>query len=48
MLLLRAKGALQGRRLAYTIIALFLVVLFGYYLVNLYLSGHSFLRPGGA
>lgn len=48
VLLLRARGVLQGRRLAYAFIGLFLVILFGYYLVNLYLSGHSFLRPGGA
>jgi ABC-type transport system involved in cytochrome c biogenesis permease subunit len=47
-LLLRARGLLQGRRLAYAFIVLFLIVLFGYYLVNLYLSGHGFLRPGGA
>lgn len=44
-LLLRARGALRGRRLALLFILLFLVVLFGYYLVSLYFGGHSFLQP---
>jgi ABC-type transport system involved in cytochrome c biogenesis permease subunit len=43
-LFLRARGALRGRRLALLFILLFLVILFGYYLVNLYFGGHGFLQ----
>jgi HemX protein len=44
---LRARGPLRGRRFAWLCLAGFLLVFFGYYLVNLYFGGHEFLQPGG-
>jgi ABC-type transport system involved in cytochrome c biogenesis permease subunit len=45
-LLLRRRGALQGRQLALLFILLYLIILFGYYLVNIYFGGHGFLQTG--
>jgi len=44
---LRARGPLRGRRFAWLCLAGFLLVFFGYYLVNLYFGGHEFLQSGG-
>jgi HemX protein len=44
---LRRRGAISGRRLAWLALAVFVVLFLGYYLVNLYLGGHGFLKPGG-
>jgi ABC-type transport system involved in cytochrome c biogenesis permease subunit len=44
---LRARGPLRGRRFAWLCLAGFLLVFFGYYLVNLYFGGHGFLQAGG-
>lgn len=46
-LLLRRRGLLRGRRFALLVLVLFLLLFFGYYLVNLYFGGHAYLRPAG-
>jgi len=47
-LALRLRGPLRGRRFAWISLALFALIFFGIYLVNLYFGGHAFLRPQGA
>ncbi len=43
---LRAQGALRGRRVAYLLLLLFLLIFFGYYLLNIYVGGHGIeVRP---
>ena len=41
---LRAQGALRGRRFAYLLLLFFLLIFFGYYLLNIYVGGHG-ARP---
>ncbi len=43
----RWRGAMGGRAFALACVALFLVLFFGIYLVDLYFGGHAFLRGGG-
>jgi ABC-type transport system involved in cytochrome c biogenesis permease subunit len=45
-MLLRSRGALGGRRLAWLLLGIFAGLFFGYYLVNLYFGGHGFLKAG--
>jgi ABC-type uncharacterized transport system permease subunit len=42
---LRLRSSLRGRRYAYLLLALFLSIFFGYYLLNIYFGGHGFLKP---
>lgn len=44
--ILRRQQALRGRRYAYLLLALFLAIFFGYYLLNIYFGGHGFLKTG--
>ena len=43
--IMRRRFALRGRRYAFILLLLFVLVFFGYYLVNLYFGGHEFLTP---
>jgi HemX protein len=47
-LVLRRRGAISGRRLAWLTVLVFVVLFLGFYLVNLYLGGHGFLKNAGA
>ena len=44
---MRRSGALRGRRFAWLVLAVFVALFLGFYLVNLYLRGHAFLKPAG-
>jgi ABC-type transport system involved in cytochrome c biogenesis permease subunit len=46
-LALRRRGAIGGRRLAWLALLTFVLLFLGYYLVNLYLGGHGFLKTAG-
>ncbi len=48
VLLLRRQGALQGRRLAWLQILLFILMFLAYYVVNRFWGGHGFLQAAGA
>lgn len=47
-LVLRRRGILSGRRFAWLALGVFVVLFLGFYLVNLYLGGHGFLKPPGS
>jgi ABC-type uncharacterized transport system permease subunit len=43
----RKRGTLRGRRFAWLVLAAFVALFLGFYLVNLYLRGHAFLKAAG-